>query len=282
MWRVTVDKFETVRMSKAPRSAPKTLSSDGSNRDTGCHSRDRERQTQKITGASSFPPTWPTTKAACPRSRTSRVVQVHPTYPTIKGVASGATPLICISCTFPWYTFTASTVSFCLWLRWGESSWPCSTILIMTGWLQLKFREGDDLNQLTYHYYDQRVDPSSYYGNNFVTDGGIQARRLVSFHCTARPNVLSWRNRHEYLGPCPKVAGYRFTNGQAEICFWDDYLKTAWIGARTWDVELEFDPVVETWFVSDCWATSSHVLVSQYISRSAKESWFDYTDYKLK
>jgi len=45
------------------------------------------------------------------------------------------------------------------------------------------------------------------------------------------------------------VAGYRFTQGQAEIAFWDDHLKTAWIGARKWDVELEFDPVVEIWFV---------------------------------
>jgi hypothetical protein len=38
------------------------------------------------------------------------------------------------------------------------------------------------------------------------------------------------KNRYyEYLGACPKVAGYRFTQGRAEVAFYDDHLKTAWI-----------------------------------------------------
>lgn len=57
------------------------------------------------------------------------------------------------------------------------------------------------------------------------------------------------RTRHEYLGPSPNMAGYRFTQDVAEIAFWDDYMKMMWIGKRQWDVELEFDPEVESWFV---------------------------------
>jgi len=115
---------------------------------------------------------------------------------------------------------------------------PCSGVLLLPrhyrsefGCDQSKFREGDNLNLVTSRYYDERVDASSYSGNNFVTEGAIQPRR------------------HEYLGPSPKVAGYRFTQGQAEIAFWDDHLKTAWIGAHKWDVELEFDSAAEIWFV---------------------------------
>ena len=52
----------------------------------------------------------------------------------------------------------------------------------MTNVLQLKFREGDNLNLLTYCYYDERIDTPSYSGNNFVADGGIQPRRSVYFH----------------------------------------------------------------------------------------------------
>jgi hypothetical protein len=47
------------------------------------------------------------------------------------------------------------------------------------------------------------------------------------------------------------VVEYRFVQDIAEIAFWDDFLKTTWIGKRQWDVELEFDPVVESWFVVD-------------------------------
>jgi hypothetical protein len=44
------------------------------------------------------------------------------------------------------------------------------------------------------------------------------------------------------------VAGYRFSEGITEIKFWDDYLKTNH-DQYQWDVELEFDSVVEGWFV---------------------------------
>ncbi|KAF9480713.1 hypothetical protein BDN70DRAFT_804819, partial [Pholiota conissans] len=58
-------------------------------------------------------------------------------------------------------------------------------------------------------------------------------------------------NRHEYLGPSPKVAGYRFTGDLAQIIFWDDYLNTMWLGKHQWDVEIEFDAVVDSWFVAE-------------------------------
>ena len=42
---------------------------------------------------------------------------------------------------------------------------------------------------------------------------------------------------------------YRFVQDIAEVAFWDDFSKTTWIGKRQWDIELEFDAVVESWFV---------------------------------
>ncbi|KIM38095.1 hypothetical protein M413DRAFT_448108 [Hebeloma cylindrosporum] len=96
---------------------------------------------------------------------------------------------------------------------------------------RLKFKVGDDLNLLTFRHYDEGAESLKSSGSNFVTDGSIQPKR------------------HEYLGPSLNVAGYRFSQGVAEIKFWDDYLKTMWIGKQQWDVELEFDPAVESWFV---------------------------------
>ena len=49
------------------------------------------------------------------------------------------------------------------------------------------------------------------------------------------------------VGDCHHITCVR--GGVVEIKFWDDYLKTMWIGNHQWDVELEFDPVVESWFV---------------------------------
>ncbi|KAF8911564.1 hypothetical protein CPB84DRAFT_1842061 [Gymnopilus junonius] len=95
----------------------------------------------------------------------------------------------------------------------------------------LKFKLGDNLNLLTYQHYDEVVDPKLYPTSNFVTDTAVQPKR------------------HEYLGPSPTVAGYRFIQGRAEIIFWDDYLKTMWIKKGRWDIELEFDSKVESWFV---------------------------------
>ncbi|KAF8184715.1 hypothetical protein BJ912DRAFT_905488 [Pholiota molesta] len=97
---------------------------------------------------------------------------------------------------------------------------------------KVKFRAGDNLHLLVYRHYDDLiVDPESYQGSNFVADVVIQPKR------------------HEYLGPSPKVAGFRFTEDMAEIGFFDDYLLTTWIGKGNWDIELEFDAVVESWFV---------------------------------
>ena len=45
---------------------------------------------------------------------------------------------------------------------------------------QLKFKKGDNLNLLTYHYYNELVDPVSYMGSNYVTEVVIQPKRFFS------------------------------------------------------------------------------------------------------
>lgn len=56
--------------------------------------------------------------------------------------------------------------------------------------------------------------------------------------------------RHEYLGPNPRLASYRFTHSEMEIEWWEDYIKDTWIGTKKWEVEAEFDEAVEGWFLS--------------------------------
>ena len=45
---------------------------------------------------------------------------------------------------------------------------------------QLKFKKGDNLNLLTYRYYNELVDPVSYMGSNYVTEVVIQPKRFFS------------------------------------------------------------------------------------------------------
>lgn len=56
--------------------------------------------------------------------------------------------------------------------------------LRFTDCCQLKFQQGDNLNLLTYRYYDEVVNPQSYSGSNFVTDGSIQPKRSV-YRCSS-------------------------------------------------------------------------------------------------
>jgi len=98
---------------------------------------------------------------------------------------------------------------------------------------RLRVRKGDDLNRIVHQFYDEFVDPKTYLGDNYVSKDGIDARR------------------HEYLGPNPRIASYRFTLDEIEIEWWEDYIKDTWIGSEKWEVKAEFDEVVEGWFLVD-------------------------------
>lgn len=53
----------------------------------------------------------------------------------------------------------------------------CTRLILLS---QLKFKEGDNLNLLTYRYYDEVVvDPVSYMGTNFITEVVIQPKRFI-------------------------------------------------------------------------------------------------------
>lgn len=56
---------------------------------------------------------------------------------------------------------------------------------------------------------------------------------LVLLHC-----------RHEYLGPDPRVAGYRIdVEGDVHIKWWDAFLQDQWMDKQKWafDVRMEDD-----------------------------------------
>ncbi|KAF9510938.1 hypothetical protein BS47DRAFT_1364156 [Hydnum rufescens UP504] len=98
------------------------------------------------------------------------------------------------------------------------------------GFDKVRFKKGDDLNDIVYNHYDQRVDPDTWPGTNYVASEGIIAKRS------------------EYLGPNPHVASYRFTFEKCEIEWWEPYLEKPWIGETYWLVESEFDETVRWWF----------------------------------
>jgi len=98
---------------------------------------------------------------------------------------------------------------------------------------RLKVRKGQDLNKVVHDHYHERVDSKAYPGENYVATDGIQSRR------------------HEYMGPSPRLASYRFTGDQIEIEWWDKYFDDTWVGTQKWKVEAELDVQVEGWFVID-------------------------------
>jgi len=63
--------------------------------------------------------------------------------------------------------------------------------------------------------------------------------------------LIGSNNRHEYMGPSPCVATYRFTRNEAEVEFWEAHLEQTWIGKHLWRIEVEFDEVVQGWFLVD-------------------------------
>lgn len=57
------------------------------------------------------------------------------------------------------------------------------TIALIKRWpnqcYQRHFRKGDDLNMIVHSYYNERVDPRTYPGTNYVASDGILAKRHV-------------------------------------------------------------------------------------------------------
>ncbi|KAI0635612.1 hypothetical protein C8Q77DRAFT_1098504 [Trametes polyzona] len=99
----------------------------------------------------------------------------------------------------------------------------------------IKFAEGEDLNFLVYNFYDAPPDP------------GFEAPMYVTADASGRGNLLP--KRHQFLGPAPRVTGYRFDAAArtARIEWWDPYVGMLWIGSRTWAVEAYFDEAVQGW-----------------------------------
>ncbi|KAJ7072029.1 hypothetical protein C8F01DRAFT_1243119 [Mycena amicta] len=67
---------------------------------------------------------------------------------------------------------------------------------------------GDDLNRAIFDYYAQPA-PEGQLGTNYIDPEGLHSKR------------------HEYLGPSPFIAGYKFDSRRRsiEIEFWDEFLK---------------------------------------------------------
>ena len=93
----------------------------------------------------------------------------------------------------------------------------------------MKVDRGDDLNQIVFEYYEERV-PETYPGQNYVSSDGLIRRRYVlhlvrAYHTKALMARIFGRS--EYLGPSPHVAEYRFREdlGEVLIEWWDAYLK---------------------------------------------------------
>ena len=54
---------------------------------------------------------------------------------------------------------------------------------------------------------------------------------------------------HEFLGPMPHVAGFRFSEnaGTARIEWWDAKAQVKWVGQGSWENEIYFDENVRGW-----------------------------------
>lgn len=57
--------------------------------------------------------------------------------------------------------------------------------------------------------------------------------------------------RHKYLGPDPRVAAYQVVHDCILIEWYNTFLDLFWIGGQTWAPEVEFDEIVEGWFVKE-------------------------------
>ncbi len=85
---------------------------------------------------------------------------------------------------------------------------------------------------------------------NYVSSDGVVSPGKRYVAGDFRPRSLTpVPHRHEYLGPAPCVAGFRFdlASKTARIEWWDRHLAQMWIGDGTWKIEVYFDEVVGGW-----------------------------------
>ncbi|KAI0689163.1 hypothetical protein BC835DRAFT_272387 [Cytidiella melzeri] len=86
---------------------------------------------------------------------------------------------------------------------------------------------GDDLNQAVHNYYAQ----------NLVGDEEekLKVRNCANF---VTEDSLS-RRRHEYLGPDPRVVGYRVdVDGELHVKWWDGFLQDMWMDNGKWTFDV--------------------------------------------
>lgn len=118
-----------------------------------------------------------------------------------------------------------------------DVQWIVNAILSL--FFQVRFRKGDDLNDIVYNHYDKCVDPKTW-PTNCVDAEGIIAKRYV-------PGVSSVRS--QYLGR--HLASCRFTSDKDEIEWYDPYLVKTRIGDTHRFEESGFDETVRWWFPTD-------------------------------
>jgi len=87
---------------------------------------------------------------------------------------------------------------------------------------------GDDLNHVVHQHYmsglvgDEEEKLKARNCANFVTEDGLTTRR------------------HEYLGPDPRIVGYRFdVDGEVHVKWWDSFLRDSWMDTGKWTFEVK-------------------------------------------
>lgn len=64
----------------------------------------------------------------------------------------------------------------------------------------------------------------------------------LQLHCDTALARLSLSLRHEFLGPDPRVAGYKLdANGEYHIKWYDAFLKDHWVDDQKWDFDVRLD-----------------------------------------
>ena len=55
-------------------------------------------------------------------------------------------------------------------------------------------------------------------------------------------NIYTDLDRHEFLGPDPRVAGYHFDiDGEIHIKWWDSFLQVQWMDKGKWSFDVEMN-----------------------------------------
>ena len=63
---------------------------------------------------------------------------------------------------------------------------------------------------------------------------------LSALYTEALVSNKVWVPRHEYLGPDPRIAGYRFDhNGEVHIKWWDNFLQDQWMDKSKWKFDVK-------------------------------------------